>query len=79
MLKTALRAIVDKYRLTMVCTPNQSIIFRDIAPEQREGVEAILSSYGVKAIEQVWQRLLCDTIFPLLFFLLVNFCLLCIV
>lgn len=54
MLKSALRAIVDKYHLTMVCTPNQSVLFKDIAPEQREGVEAILSSYGVKPIEQVW-------------------------
>lgn len=53
MLKSALRALVDKYRLTMVCTPNQSVILRDISPEQREGVEAILSSYGVKPIEQV--------------------------
>lgn len=53
MLKSALRAIVDKYGLTMVCTPNQSVLFRDIAPEQREGVEAILDSYGVKPIEQV--------------------------
>ena len=53
MLKSALRAVVDKYGLTMVCTPNQSIIFRDIAPEQREGVEAILDRYGVKPIEQV--------------------------
>ena len=53
MLKSALRALVDKYSLTMVCTPNQSVILRDISPEQREGVEAILNSYGVKPIEQV--------------------------
>ncbi|CAM9872517.1 unnamed protein product [Pylaiella littoralis] len=53
MLKSALRALVDKYRLTMVCTPNQSVILRDISPEHREGVEAILSSYGVKPIEQI--------------------------
>ncbi|CAN0232749.1 unnamed protein product [Scytosiphon promiscuus] len=53
MLKSALRALVDKYRLTMVCTPNQSLILRDISPEQREGVEAILNSYGIKPIEQI--------------------------
>lgn len=53
MLKTALRAIVDKYKLTMVCTPNQSILFKDILPEQREGVEAILNANGIKSIEQV--------------------------
>lgn len=53
MLKSALRAIVDKYRFTMICTPNQSVLFKDILPEQREGVEAILSSYGVKSIEEV--------------------------
>lgn len=53
MLKTALRAIVDKYGFTMVCTPNQSVLFKDIKPEQREGVEAILTSYGIKSIEQI--------------------------
>ncbi|CAM9910680.1 unnamed protein product [Ascophyllum nodosum] len=53
MLKSALRAIVDKYRLTIVCLPNQSVIFKDIAPEQREGLEAILASYGIKPVEQI--------------------------
>lgn len=53
MLKTALRAIVDKYHLTMVCMPNQSFILKDILPEQRQGLEAILASYGVKPVEQV--------------------------
>lgn len=66
MLKSALRALVDKYRLTMVCTPNQSLILRDISPEQREGVEAILNSYGIKPIEQVSLELLC-VLLPLLF------------
>lgn len=62
MLKTALRAIVDKYGFTMVCTPNQSVLFKDIKPEQREGVEAILTSYGIKSIEQVYLQLCADVV-----------------
>ncbi|CAM9333194.1 unnamed protein product [Discosporangium mesarthrocarpum] len=53
MLKTALRAVTDKYHLTMVCTPNQSVLLKDILPEQREGVEAILTANGIKPIEQI--------------------------
>ena len=62
MLKSALRAIVDKYRLTIVCLPNQSVIFKDIAPEQREGLEAILASYGIKPVEQVGATATCAAI-----------------
>lgn len=52
-LKTALRQIVDKYNLDSVLSPTQSIIFQDINPEDKEGIEQILREHGIKEIENV--------------------------
>jgi sulfite reductase (ferredoxin) len=52
-LKTALRVIVDKYNLRMVMSPTQSILFRDIDPKDKSGIEAILREHGIKPIEEV--------------------------
>jgi sulfite reductase (ferredoxin) len=52
-LKTALRVLVDKYNLSMILSPTQSLIFRDIDPKDKEGIEAVLREHGVKPIEQV--------------------------
>lgn len=52
-LKTALRVLVDKYNLSMIMSPTQSIIFRDIDPKDKAGVEAVLREHGVKPIEEV--------------------------
>jgi len=52
-LKTALRVIVDKYNLPMILSPTQSIIFRDINPEDRTGVETILLEHGIKPLEEI--------------------------
>jgi len=52
-LKTALRVIVDKYNLTMVMSPTQSILMKDIDPSDRSGIEAILSEHGVLPIESI--------------------------
>mmetsp|Transcript_20557 Transcript_20557/g.50445 ORF Transcript_20557/g.50445 Transcript_20557/m.50445 type:complete len:633 (+) Transcript_20557:174-2072(+) len=52
-LKTALRVITDKYNLPMILSPTQSIVFRDINPEDRPGFEAILAEHGIKPLEQV--------------------------
>ena len=52
-LKTALRVIVDNYNLRMVMSPTQSIIFRDIDPKDKSGIEAILREHGIKPIEEV--------------------------
>mmetsp|Transcript_10525 Transcript_10525/g.16155 ORF Transcript_10525/g.16155 Transcript_10525/m.16155 type:complete len:631 (-) Transcript_10525:67-1959(-) len=52
-LKSAIRALVDKYDLHTIMSPTQSIIFRDIDPKDKEGVEAILREHGVKPIEEV--------------------------
>merc|ERR1712232_723437 len=50
---TALRVLVDKYELHMIMSPTQSIIFRDIKPEDKEGIDAVLLEHGIKPIEEV--------------------------
>mmetsp|Transcript_28502 Transcript_28502/g.42155 ORF Transcript_28502/g.42155 Transcript_28502/m.42155 type:complete len:637 (+) Transcript_28502:133-2043(+) len=52
-LKSALRALVDKYNLDMVISPTQSLIIKDINPEDKEGVEALLKDHGLKSLEEV--------------------------
>eukprot|EP00581_Thalassiosira_minuscula_P007934 CAMPEP_0183711670 /NCGR_PEP_ID=MMETSP0737-20130205/7124_1 /TAXON_ID=385413 /ORGANISM="Thalassiosira miniscula, Strain CCMP1093" /LENGTH=631 /DNA_ID=CAMNT_0025940237 /DNA_START=178 /DNA_END=2073 /DNA_ORIENTATION=+ len=52
-LKSALRAIVDKYNVHSIMSPTQSIIFRDIDPKDKDGIEAILREHGVAPIEEV--------------------------
>jgi sulfite reductase (ferredoxin) len=52
-LKTALRVIVDTYNIPMVMSPTQSILFRDIDPKDKNGIESILREHGIKPIEQV--------------------------
>jgi sulfite reductase (ferredoxin) len=52
-LKTALRVLVDKYNLSMILSPTQSIIFKDINPADKADIEAILLQHGLKPIEQV--------------------------
>eukprot|EP01082_Thalassiosira_pseudonana_P013671 g12125.t1 g12125 contig6:1270042-1271616(+) len=52
-LKSAIRALVDKYNLHAIMSPTQSIIFRNIDPKDKEGVDAILREHGIKPIEEV--------------------------
>ena len=52
-LKTALRVIADRYNLPMILSPTQSLIFKDIKPEDKAGIEAVLAEHGVKPLEQV--------------------------
>lgn len=47
-LKTALREIVQKFNLPMLVTPNQSVLFYDIKPEDKAEVQAILTRYGIQ-------------------------------
>lgn len=47
-LRTALRRITDAYDFDMVVTPNQNIILKNIAPNQKIGIEAILREHNVK-------------------------------
>jgi len=52
-LKSCLRAIVDKYNLPMIMSPTQSILFKDINPEDKAGVEAILAEHGIQPLENI--------------------------
>ncbi|MEB3182260.1 MAG: sulfite reductase, ferredoxin dependent [Nostocaceae cyanobacterium] len=48
-LKTALREIVEQFQLPIRLTPNQNILFYDIAAEDKEAIAAILDRCGVQA------------------------------
>lgn len=52
-LKSALRKLVDKYNLHMILSPTQSLIFSDINPKDKDGIEAVLREHGIKPLEQV--------------------------
>mmetsp|Transcript_40492 Transcript_40492/g.41313 ORF Transcript_40492/g.41313 Transcript_40492/m.41313 type:complete len:696 (-) Transcript_40492:70-2157(-) len=51
-LKTALRALVDRYNLDMIVSPNQNVILRDIPAKNKLEVELVLTHYGVKLADQ---------------------------
>jgi len=52
-LKSALRALVDKYNVHSIISPTQSIIFRDIDPKDKEGIESTLREHGIAPLEEV--------------------------
>ena len=52
-LKSALRALVDRYNVHSILSPTQSIIFRDIDPKDRDGIEATLREHGIAPLEEV--------------------------
>lgn len=47
-LRTALRRVIDAYEFDLVVTPNQNIILKNITPDQKAGIEAILKEHSVK-------------------------------
>ncbi len=51
-MKSFLRAVTDKLRKTLVCTPNQSLIIKDISENERGIVEDLMTSYSIKRIEE---------------------------
>ncbi len=51
--KKAFRELVDKHNLTMILSPTQSIVFRDIAASDRDSVNSILKAHGVPTVEEV--------------------------
>jgi len=51
--KKALKKIVEDYQLTMVLTPSQSVIFKDIEPHQKPLIEKILKDHGITPAENV--------------------------
>lgn len=52
-LKTCIRVLVDKFNLSMILSPSQSIIFRDIDPKDKPEIESILREHGQVPIEEV--------------------------
>jgi sulfite reductase (ferredoxin) len=52
-LKTALREICTTLRPGIRLTPHQSILFTDVAADQRETLEAILVRHGVKLLDDI--------------------------
>lgn len=51
-LRTALRRIIDAYEFDMVVSPNQNIILKNITPNQKDGIEAILKEHAVKTADE---------------------------
>ena len=52
-LKTCLRVLVDKFNFSMIISPTQSIVFRDIDPKDKNEIESIMRDDGLLSIEQV--------------------------
>merc|ERR1711862_244044 len=52
-LKSARRAITDKFNLDMIISPTQSIIIKDISQSDKPAIEALLTEYGVDSLENV--------------------------
>jgi sulfite reductase (ferredoxin) len=50
-LKSAVRAIVDKYNVPMTMSPAQSMVLKDIDPKDKADIDALLASYGVKPVD----------------------------
>jgi len=51
-LKTCLRVLVDKYNLSMILSPTQSLIFRDIDPKDKDDIDKIFKEHGQLSIEE---------------------------
>ncbi|MBF2027722.1 MAG: sulfite reductase, ferredoxin dependent [Oscillatoriales cyanobacterium C42_A2020_001] len=52
-LKTALREIVETYRLPMRLTPSQNVLLYDIAPADKDAIQQILDRCGIKRPDQI--------------------------
>lgn len=52
-IKSAFRKIVDELNLSMILTPSQSFIFRDVLPEQKARLDELLAQHGIAPIQDV--------------------------
>jgi len=52
-IKSAIQKLVSDFNLTMILTPSQSIIFRDIEKEHQHAIDAVLTAHGLKSIDEV--------------------------
>lgn len=51
--KSALKAIVQQFNLTMILSPTQSVFFKDILPEQRPIIDQILRDHNISPVEEI--------------------------
>ena len=52
-LKSALKKIVETYRLPMILTPSQNAILYDIRPEDKDAIAQILADHGIKSETEI--------------------------
>lgn len=52
-IKTAIRQVVEKYKCSLRLTADQNLLFCDISPSDKDGLEAILKQNGVKLIGDI--------------------------
>ncbi len=52
-LKSALKKIVETYRLPMILTPSQNAILYDIQPEDKAAIAQILADHGIKSETEI--------------------------
>ncbi|MGD1860412.1 MAG: sulfite reductase, ferredoxin dependent [Leptolyngbyaceae cyanobacterium] len=52
-LRSALRMIIERYRLPMLFTANQNVVLYEIEPQDKEAIQAILDEHGVTRPENI--------------------------
>jgi len=52
-IKTALRKIVDRWEYDLILSPTQSIIIKDIAPENKAAMEDLLREHNIPLVEEI--------------------------
>jgi sulfite reductase (ferredoxin) len=52
-LKSALKKIIETYRLPMILTPSQNAILYDVRPEDKPAIAQILADHGIKSETEI--------------------------
>lgn len=52
-IKSAIKKLARDFKLDMVLTPGQSVIFKNILPTDKVQIDAILSAHGIRSIDHV--------------------------
>ena len=52
-LKSALKKIIETYRLPMILTPSQNAILYDVRPEDKAAIAQILADHGIKSETEI--------------------------
>ena len=52
-LKSALKKIIETYRLPMILTPSQNAILYDVRPEDKDTIAQILADHGIKSETEI--------------------------